>query len=515
MSGEIRFLLLLALVTSIIGSLSSCHNAVGLDKTLINPSIASPAPLLPESLSNGGKAYQGHTNVTFLLETPINTPANSDIYLSGTFDAWSGGNSDKYKFKKIADNAYQLTVEEDAGSILQFKVTRGSWAFGEVDERGRRAANRVLYVRNKQLIVKLLVRNWNDKSDEIKNTDFGYWNTEIPDYKNEPLKPSLKLNGRNIIEVSSLDEFNEEGVRATNKDGVNLSNKLKVKGLPANNNPGDYLITYEISDEKGRKAIPVSRMLRIAGNQPIHYSLRPVGTTSSHLGYIEQLPANYRYSATKKYPLFIYHHGAGVEASSMNLSRKTALFELANSWDGGPARIAVRGHWNTQSPLIVLSPQRSFFESDITSIDAFVDYAIKNYQVDPERIYMGGFSAGGFISWEYAINYPNKVAAILPLAGAVPSHLKERICDAKDTAVWAFHGADDPIVNVEKAKAAIDVFNKCQPKESARLSVFDDVGHSSHQRVLELTGMLKYSDLGDPFNENIYSWMMSKKVQGN
>lgn len=515
MSGRIHFLSLFISVVSIISNLSACNNSVNLDKTLISSSISNPPPLLPESLSNSGKEYEGRAKVTLLLETPMNTPINSNIYLSGTFDDWSGGDSDKYKFSKIKDNRYQLTFEEDAGSVLQFKVTRGSWNFGEVDERGRRIGNRVLYVRNKPLMVKLFVKDWNDKSDEIENIDFGYWNTEIPDYKSEPLKPSLNLNGSRIIEISSLDEYTEEGATATNNDGKDLSEKLKIKGLPKKNNPGDYLITYEVTDEKGRKAIPISRMLRITGNQPINYSLRPVGTTSSHLGYIEQLPANYGYSATDKYPLFIYHHGAGVEASSMNLSRKTALFELSNSWDGGPARIAIRGHWNTNSPLIVLSPQRSFFESNMTSIDAFVDYAIKNYQVDPKRIYMGGFSAGGYISWEYAIKYPTKVAAILPLAGSAFPESLVNICNAKHVAIWAFHGADDTTVAVDDAKNSIDSFNKCQPNQQAKLTLFENTGHASHQRVLELTGMFKFSELNDPFDENIYTWLMSQRLPNN
>jgi len=513
MSGRISFLSQLIFVVSIITSLGACNNSTPLSNASISAPISNLPPLQPNSLSNGGKEYDGRTKVTFLLETPLNTPVNSSIYLSGTFDDWSGGNSNKYKFIKIADNVYQLTIEEDAGSVLQFKVTRGSWDFGEVDERGRRIGNRVLYVRDKSIKVRLFVTDWNDKSEETVNADSGYWETEIPNYKTEPLKPNISINGNTITVVSSLSEYSEKGATATDHNGKDLSDKLKVKGLPKTNKPGDYLITYEVKDSQGREAEPISKMLRLTDKQPINYSLRPVGTTSSHLGYIEQLPAQYGKNSTEKYPLFIYHHGAGAEASSMNLSRKTALFELSNSWDGGPARIAMRGHWNPNSPLIVLSPQRSFFESDIASIDAFVDYAIKNYQVDPKRIYMGGFSAGGFISWEYAINYPNKVAAILPLAGAVFPRLKERICNAKSVDVWAFHGTEDTAVNVEDAKNSVETYNSCQPRNKAKLTLFDNTGHASHQGVLELTGMYKYSELGDPFDENIYTWMMSQNLR--
>jgi predicted esterase len=508
MSGSMRFLSQLVFTFSIIVIFCACNNHANFEETSIIPPLTYPPPLFPESLSNGGRNYEGQTQVTFLLEVPINTPEKSHLYLSGTFDNWSGGNSEKYKFSKITDNTYQLIVEENAGSVLQFKVTRGSWDSGEVDERGRRIGNRVLIVRNNPLHVKLSVRDWNDQSEETDNVDEGFWHTETPNYQDGPLKPSLKLIGQSIVIVTSIDEYQETGAQSISYNGIDISSQIDITGLPTKNSLGDYIITYNVEDSQGHQAIPISRMIRVLGKTPVNYSLRPVGETSSHFGYIEQIPADYGEDSTIKYPLFIYHHGAGAEASSMNLTRKTSLFDLSNSWDGGPSRMAIRNHWNTNFPLIALSPQRSYFKTDITRIDAFVDYAIKNYQVDPERIYMGGFSAGAYISWEYAIKYPSKVAAILPLAGTVFEKSLADIYDAKDVAVWAFHGTDDPVVEVKKAKKSVAAFNECKPKKQAKLTLFDGVGHSSHQMALDLTGMFNYSELGAPFDENIYSWLM-------
>lgn len=517
MSGKINLLSKLFVLVSIIANLSACNTPASLDKILITHSTSNLPPILSESLSNDEKEYQGRTQVTYFLETPINTPINADIYLSGTFDDWSGGNSVKYKFSKVVGSTYKLIVEEDAGSVLQFKVTRGSWDFGEVDERGRRIGNRVLIVRNKPLQVKLTVRDWNDKSEESANVDAGYWDTPTPtpNYQGESLKPSLNLIGLSTVVVPSLYEYTETGAISISYKAIDISSNIEISGLPKKDIIGDYIITYNVKDPEGNQAIPISRMLRIVGNTPVNYTLRPVGATSSHFGYIEQLPSHYGKDSEIKYPLFIYHHGAGGEASSMNLTRTTSLFELSNWWGGGPARIAMRNHWNTESPLIVLSPQRSYFETDIARIDAFVDYAIKNYQVDQNRIYMGGYSAGGYISWEYAIKYPTKVAAILPLASAVFSESLENICNAKNVAVWAFHGTDDPVVDVESAKMSVAALNQCQPKKKAKLTLFDRVGHSSHQQVLELTGMFKHSQRGAAFDENIYTWLMSHSLQND
>jgi predicted esterase len=492
-------------------SVVSCSHSKIIAQSASQLSLSSPPPLLPETLSNSGADYNGRTQITFLLNAPVNTPENSTIYLSGSHDDWSGG-VEQYKFIRADGGSYKLVLEENAGAILQFKVTRGSWDSGEVDERGRRIANRVLYVRNKPLEIILNVHQWNDTSNETDNIDTDFWQTEIPNINDDASHPSLSLEGDRIVRVSSLTDYIEHGVVATSTGGVNILEQVVISGMPTSNDIGDYLITYNVSDSVGNRAIPISRLLRIVGEKPNYYSLRSVGSTSAHLGYIEQLPANYGKNSKVKYPLFIYHHGAGGEASSMGLSRNTSLFELSNWWGGGPARIAMRKHWNTKSPLIVLSPQRTFFEANIESIDAFVEYAIRNYQVDPNRIYMGGYSAGGFISWEYAIHYPEKVAAILPLSGSVFAKSLNKICNAKSVAVWAFHGVKDESVSVEKAKDSINAFNQCKPDIKGRLTLFDDLRHGSHQQVLELKGMFNYSTLAAPFNENIYTWLMKQTV---
>ena len=38
----------------------------------------------------------------------------------------------------------------------------------------------------------------------------------------------------------------------------------------------------------------------------------------------------------------------------------------------------------------------------ITITDALFDYAIDNYNVDVDRIYIGGFSSGSLMSWQMA-----------------------------------------------------------------------------------------------------------------
>jgi len=44
------------------------------------------------------------------------------------------------------------------------------------------------------------------------------------------------------------------------------------------------------------------------------------------------------------------------------------------------------------------------------------------------------------------------------------------------------------------------------------LTLFDNIGHLSNQHVLELEDMFNYLVAGDPFDENIYTWVMKQKI---
>ena len=156
--------------------------------------------------------------------------------------------------------------------------------------------------------------------------------------------------------------------------------------------------------------------MRVKGTEFPALSLRPSGQTASHWGYLEQLPADYGSDPDRLYPLFIFHHGGGGDAQSLDLSPTTSL-EFLNALAGGPAAIAQAGQWNADSPLLTLSPQRSTIALPTPErVHAFVEYALRHYQVDPNRIYMAGFSQGGHIVWRYAVAYPQRLAAAVPLA---------------------------------------------------------------------------------------------------
>ncbi len=67
--------------------------------------------------------------------------------------------------------------------------------------------------------------------------------------------------------------------------------------------------------------------------------------------------------------------------------------------------------------FVVISPQLKKWPvpKDVSDI---IEYSLKNYRVDSQRIYLVGMSMGGGVIWEYAGKYKKIIAAMVPICGA-------------------------------------------------------------------------------------------------
>jgi predicted peptidase len=74
---------------------------------------------------------------------------------------------------------------------------------------------------------------------------------------------------------------------------------------------------------------------------------------------------------------------------------------------------------------------------------------LKQYPVDDKRIYIVGYSMGGFGAWEAIERWPKLFAAAVPVCGGGDESKAYRIIDIP---IWAFHGARDRIVRVGQSQ---------------------------------------------------------------
>ncbi|ONI43033.1 hypothetical protein AN396_00290 [Candidatus Epulonipiscium fishelsonii] len=105
------------------------------------------------------------------------------------------------------------------------------------------------------------------------------------------------------------------------------------------------------------------------------------------------------------------------------------------------------------------------------------EYCLEN-NVDTNRIYVYGASAGGYMTTRMAVTYPDMFAAVVPICPAIDLAAKSGgvktskvdLQKLKDNNIWLIHSKNDPVVNFEQTTSWI---KKILPK--AELSAYDNV----------------------------------------
>jgi poly(3-hydroxybutyrate) depolymerase len=124
-------------------------------------------------------------------------------------------------------------------------------------------------------------------------------------------------------------------------------------------------------------------------------------------------------------PLLVYLHGGGGDGQAIvNAGGGALARELdRRGWigigpDGRRWGLAARGcPWQT-SAAYVNNPDPNVGPGEQDILDA-IDWVQANYPVDPDRIYLAGFSMGGRGTYIIGLKNPDRFAAIAPLAPAI------------------------------------------------------------------------------------------------
>ncbi|WP_166963451.1 carboxylesterase family protein [Yeosuana marina] len=156
------------------------------------------------------------------------------------------------------------------------------------------------------------------------------------------------------------------------------------------------------------------------------------------------------YDTISKYPLVIFLHGSGERGNDNEAQLKWGVLNFASTENMKlyrPIVIApqcpINMDWSNFSynDSLTLQPTPT---KPMKLLIELINQTIKNFPVDPNRIYITGLSMGGFGTFDAISRYPNLFAAAVPVCGAGD------ISKAQDIAhipIWIFHGALDSAVN--------------------------------------------------------------------
>jgi len=205
-----------------------------------------------------------------------------------------------------------------------------------------------------------------------------------------------------------------------------------------------------------------------------------------------------------KNPLIIWLHGAGeggtdpTIAISGNKAANFASDEIQSYFDGAYVLAP-------QTPTFWMDGFTGFGDGTSKYQNALIslikDYVAKNDDIDPNRVYIGGDSNGGYMTMLMIRDYPEYFAAAFPTCEALKDTLitDDEIEKMKNLPIWFIHAKTDDVVPPEQY--VVPTYNRLMEAgaEDVHLSLFDN--------VVDTSGLYKNAN-GTPYEyHGHWSWI--------
>lgn len=189
------------------------------------------------------------------------------------------------------------------------------------------------------------------------------------------------------------------------------------------------------------------------------------------------------YTGEQRVPLIIFLHGSGERGTDLDLVKLHGLpFEIENG---------------RQVPAIVIAPQLPLemrWSNIVPTLQALLETALPNHNIDQDRMYLTGLSNGGAGTWSWAAAHPDQFAAIAPICGRTNPEEAPKIAHMP---IWVFHGQADTVVPVEETMQMVDAL-KAAGAGKLKVTIYAGVDHASWVPA--------YAD------NDLYEWLFAQKL---
>lgn len=108
------------------------------------------------------------------------------------------------------------------------------------------------------------------------------------------------------------------------------------------------------------------------------------------------------------------------------------------------------------------TPDRQEFDSSYKAVMQFLEDIKGGYPIDPQRIFLLGFSMGSVMALAAALTVPGAVRGIVAHSGYVPENTSLRFAWERlnGLSIFLAHGTQDPIVGIEFGRRANELLSK-------------------------------------------------------
>lgn len=170
---------------------------------------------------------------------------------------------------------------------------------------------------------------------------------------------------------------------------------------------------------------------------------------ADHAGMPYQIFAPAKLEKDRPLPLVVFLHGIG-ECGADGEKQMNDL----------PKRFATPENFKAR-PCVIIAPQCAVSESWSSGggdrVISLVKELAKSPAIDNKRIYLGGFSMGGYGTWSLLAKEPKLFACGFPIAGGADPEIATAI---RKIPIWNFHGDADQTVNVEGSRRIVEALKK-------------------------------------------------------
>ena len=223
------------------------------------------------------------------------------------------------------------------------------------------------------------------------------------------------------------------------------------------------------------------------------------------------LPDTYsKANNNNKFPLIICLDGVGEQGTDINLLFHTGTVakRISDGWNG---TAVIPGTGSTRK-FIIYTPQCPIVNGwgwSCPQVKTMLAWLKTNYRVDSTRIYLTGYSAGGWGLWSCITDDTSlckQFAAISPVSTASADH-SDKIpnVDKYGIACWNICGTADAFYT--NAVNYTNIINANNPPIPAILTGLQGVGHSAWIQAYDTSWRVN--------NMNLFEWFLQYKRKRN